>query len=327
MLRFIAFFVALTAGGAFAQSCTGIDQRDTLTLKEQNALSQHLEKVPYPSGNLWQARRGDRTLTLIGTLHVGGNLLAPIAQRATPHVKTADLLMVEATPEDEKAVQQHLAANPAMAFLVEGPTLIDLLPESLWEKVSTAASERGIPSAIAAKSQPWFLALSLAIPPCAMQDIAKGQFGLDKQLMAVARDKTVPVVALEDPLETIALLSSDPLDIQLEHLALGIFDTQLAEDGLATLTALYLEGEHAASIEISRLLARRSAPLDPAEFDALFDETMETLLDQRNLRWIERIESRSETNIAIAFGAGHLSGTAGILALLKNRGYSLTRLD
>lgn len=327
MLRLIVLFLAFSASAVLAQTCAGTDQRTYLSSDERSELATRLSAYAFPEGNIWQARRGERTLTLIGTLHVGGDALSPVFQRAAPFVAQAEALLVEATPEGEQALARQLASDPSIAFLTEGPTLIDLLPAPLWEKIANAARERGIPAVMAAKSQPWFLSLSLAVPACAMRDLAGGALGLDKQLMAVAKENGVPLVALEDPLETIALLSADPLEVQLEYLALGVYDTQLAEDSLATLTALYLEGEHAASIEVSRFLARRSVPIETAEFDALFDEAMEVLLDKRNLEWIERIEENPSETLAIAFGAGHLSGPNGMLSLLQERGYHLTRID
>ena len=327
MLRLLVLCLCLTASTAFSQVCNGADQRESLTPAEQKELTRRLENRPYPEGNLWQAQKGERTITLIGTLHVGGEALAPLREQAAPYVRAAEVLMVEATPEGERALQAQMARDPSLVFLTEGPSLIDLLPAPLWEKIAKAARERGIPGPMAAKFQPWFLSLSLALPACAMQEIASGAFGLDKQMMAVASDASVPVIALEDALETIALLSSDPLETQLEYLALGVYDSKLAEDGLATMTNLYLEGAHASSIEISRLLARRTIPIDAAKFDALFDEAMETLLDRRNIAWIDRIEAHPASVMAIAFGAGHLSGEQGILALLENRGYSLRPID
>lgn len=327
MLRLIALCLFFTASSALAQFCNGSDQRAGLTAPEQAELTKRLATRAYPDGNLWQAQRGDRVITLIGTLHIGGEALTPLRDKAAPYVRQSEALMVEATPEGERALQAQMARDPSLAFLMEGPTLIDLLPAPLWEKIAKAAQERGIPAPMAAKFQPWFLSLSLAIPPCAMQEIASGSLGLDKQLMAVATQSNIPVLALEDALETIKLLSSDPLETQLEYLALGIYDAQLAEDGLATLTNLYLEGAHAASIEVSRILARRTVPIAADAFDALFDEAMEVLLDRRNLAWIDRIEAHPGQTLAVAFGAGHLSGELGILKLLEDRGYSLQRID
>ena len=56
-----------------------------------------------------------------------------------------------------------------------------------------------------------------------------------------------------------------------------------------------------------------------------FPNFVENFLNKRNRNWIPVIENQIEIeNTFIAVGAGHLPGENGILALLRNKGYSLT---
>jgi hypothetical protein len=52
------------------------------------------------------------------------------------------------------------------------------------------------------------------------------------------------------------------------------------------------------------------------------------LLDQRNRRWLPRIEAEMKTGIptAIVAGAGHFSGTNSVIDLLQKRGYKIEQL-
>jgi hypothetical protein len=55
------------------------------------------------------------------------------------------------------------------------------------------------------------------------------------------------------------------------------------------------------------------------------DSTMETILDDRNERWIPLIiEAVQSAPTMIIVGAGHLVGEKGILSLLKKEGYLLS---
>lgn len=308
---------------AHAQFCQGTDQRPYLTDAERQEIAQRIENVPFAEGNVWTATKGDRVLSLIGTVHLGSPALDPLTDAVAPLLNGADALLVEATPEGERALKTRIATDPDLAFLTSGPTLIDLLPPDLWAEIAEAARARGIPGPMAAKFQPWFLSLSLAIPPCAVKAVASGALGLDKRLMAMADDLDIPVKALEDPIETIKMLSSDPLETQLSYLALGIYDSAVAEDSLATLMAQYLEGKHTASMETARILARRHLSIPDAEFDALFDEAMDLLLVSRNHAWMDRIEAEPGQSVVIAFGAAHLGGQEGVLSLLAARGYKI----
>ena len=55
---------------------------------------------------------------------------------------------------------------------------------------------------------------------------------------------------------------------------------------------------------------------------AVFDEV---LLKRRNHAWMPRILSREEEQLVVAVGALHLSGEEGVLNLLAQAGYALTR--
>jgi uncharacterized protein YbaP (TraB family) len=53
--------------------------------------------------------------------------------------------------------------------------------------------------------------------------------------------------------------------------------------------------------------------------------SQEALLDKRNQNWIPLIEKNITSKPTfIAFGAGHLGGKNGVVALLRAKGYTLT---
>jgi uncharacterized protein YbaP (TraB family) len=57
-------------------------------------------------------------------------------------------------------------------------------------------------------------------------------------------------------------------------------------------------------------------------------QTAQRLLDQRNLKWLPRIEAEMKTGIptAIVAGAGHFSGPHSVVDLLQKRGYKIEQL-
>ncbi|RUA34068.1 MAG: hypothetical protein DSY77_07060 [Bacteroidetes bacterium] len=56
-------------------------------------------------------------------------------------------------------------------------------------------------------------------------------------------------------------------------------------------------------------------------------ETRKLLVDQRNLNWIDNIESLiNQDNVFIAVGMGHLGGENGLLNLLAKKGYQLEKV-
>ncbi|MFC6583206.1 TraB/GumN family protein [Sulfitobacter aestuariivivens] len=178
---------------------------------------------------------------------------------------------------------------------------------------------------MAAKFQPWYLSLLLSVSPCALKEMQKGGEGLDKRLMKIAEDAGVPTLSLEPFTTVFNLFARDPLEEQIALLTLGVLPDRVSENATATLKAQYFEEEHMASMEVSRVATRPMVDLPPAEFDALFDDFMDLLVRQRNENWITPIEAAEGDVIVVAAGALHLGGTHGVLNLLFQRGYTLSR--
>jgi uncharacterized protein YbaP (TraB family) len=237
-------------------------------------------------------------------------------------------VLVEAGPLEEAALMDDLARNPALMFTTEGPTLPESLPPETWEALKQALRDRSVPPFLAARMQPAYLSMILGMPPCAMPDIQAGSPGLDKRIIARADEKGIPVRALEphDTLFTVfdTLTPAEQRDMLDVSLALA----SQSEDAFHTLAETYFAEDSRLIWELSRLQAQEDSPLPPAEVDAGFDRMEETLILGRNRAWIPVIEAAAgDGPVLAAFGALHLSGKDGVLALLERRGYTLRRLD
>ncbi|MBE9638883.1 TraB/GumN family protein [Salipiger mangrovisoli] len=326
MFRPFLVSLLLLLPAALHAACEGSDLRLSLTPEEQVERDRMLAAIPYPVGNHWRAERGGKVIHLIGTMHLGDARLDGPVARLTPLVENAGLLMLEMTRTEEADLQKALAADPTMLTL-SGPTLPEMLPEEAWQALATAAKDRGIPAFMAAKFQPWYLSMMLATPPCAMTQL-QGKTGLDMKLQEAARAAGVPTRALE-PFDTVfRLFNAEPIEDQLEMLRTGALDTQTAEDQFATLFDAYFDEAHADTWVISRLIARRALPEAPQEVDAMMEATESQLLTARNRSWIPVLlaaSAETEGPVVAAFGAAHLSGATGILNLLADEGFALTR--
>ena len=325
-IRSLFLSIALMIPGAVMAACTGIDLRDSLSADARAEIAAETAATAYPEGNHWRATKDDQTITLIGTMHLHDPRMAPIVARLSPIIADADLLLVEITSEEEAAMLRAISTDPTIAFLTEGPTLIDLVAPDIWADLAAAAQKRGVPPFMAAKYQPWLLSLTLALAPCATADVAAGKPGLDKQIITAAEAANVPVEGLETFREVLGLMASDPLEEQLRFLPLTVQMERTVEDATATTITAYFEERHAELMAFSRVFARDQVDFPPDEFEVLFAEMMGMLLDQRNLMWMDRIETREERNIVIAVGAAHLSGETGLLKQLAQRGYQLERM-
>lgn len=323
-MRFLlALLVFLTPLPLWA-NCGGIDMRATLDTSQNAEVAQRLADKPFQTGNHWLATKGDKRINLIGTMHIDDPRFIPVVQRLAPVIQAADLLLVEATTEDQKALEKNMAADPSLAFLT-GKTLIDLMPTEDWEALATAANARGIPPFMAAKFQPWYLSLILSMSPCALKEAANGNEGLDAKLLGIAAAADVPTASLEHYTTVFKLFGDDPIEEQIEMLSIGILPEALSENATATLAAQYFDEDHLSAMETSRVITRPVVKMNPADFDVVFDGFINLLVRGRNESWIAPIEAAEGNQIVVAAGALHLGGEYGLLNLLQQRGYTLER--
>ena len=323
----LVFSLAALCGPTFAE-CPRVTPFDDLPKAHQAELQEAAAQEPFSEGVFWRVQKGSLTSYVIGTYHLPDTRVAPLVDQVARILPDLEQLLVEANRDTQSSFETLLASDPSYAFIVEGPTLIDRLTPEEWTKLSSAAQDRGVPPFVAAKYQPWFLGLTLAIPPCALAQISAKEPGLDRQIEALFTDNSLPVSSLDTVEGLLDLLASDPLEEQVEDLRKGLELGMLDLDTDLTAGELYFRQQTGLIWEYTLDKVRRTAG-DRA--DEVMDELAEMeqkLLHDRNTAWAPAIlEAVSNRPTLVAVGALHLSGETGVLPLLQAEGFTLTRLN
>ena len=327
MLRFAVFALALMVGPkVLLAQCGGVNLIDALPPAERAALQMTTDAQPFAEGNLWRATRGDALVTMVGTYHFGDARHDATMTRITPMVDAADLVLVEASPNEERALQKAVADDPGLMLITEGPSLLEQLSPQDWDQLSAAMTARSIPPFMAAKFKPWYVSVMLGIPTCAM-DTVLAQQGLDKRIMDRAAVKGIPVMALE-PFDTLfQMFGNLPAEYQLNMIrSTLLYEDQSADMGF-TLAEVYFAQESRSMWEYMRTLSRTVPGYTAERADAEFARLEEVLIAARNRNWIPVIEqAAAQGPVFVAFGALHLSGSEGVLNLMQQAGWTMERL-
>ncbi|UWQ59449.1 TraB/GumN family protein [Leisingera caerulea] len=323
-MRLFFTIVFLLLPAALWAGCTGTDLRTTLPADDMARLQARAAAAPFAEGNHWIARRGTRTVHVIGTMHISDPRMEPVTARLAPIVREAGLLLMEASPADKAAFEQKLGRTPSLMLITEGPTLIDRLPPEEWDSLAAKARAHGVAPWMAAKMRPWFLALSMAVPPCVLRQ-PDFKNGLDLRLAAAAEQAGVPIRSLEDPMAVIRMLDGDPLEEQVRQLRAFTALLGGGQDDFFTMAKAYFDQQVLHALYLSEQEFLHSDALTRKEREDLWSDAMQELLDQRNKSWIPVIEAAEADTIVVAAGALHLPGVNGVLNLLQQQGYSLER--
>jgi len=320
----IAVLVAVPASAA----CRGRNLINTLAAETQSGLRAAADAAPFAQGNLWQATRGDQVLHLIGTFHLDDPRHDALMARLAPLIDGASTVLVEAGPEEEAALHAALAADPSLVFLTDGPTLPETLAPATWDRLKDALRARSIPPFLGAKMRPAYLSMLLSLPPCALAGLTEPQNGLDARIIARTQEQGIPLRALEPFSVVFDIFSDMTLADQAAMLDLSLALEAQSEDVFATLSDTYFAEDSRMIWEFSRWQALTLPGLDAAQVADDFALMEDRMMTARNRAWIPVIEAAlTDGPVVAAFGALHLSGEDGVLALLQQAGFTLERLE
>lgn len=324
MLRFLAVLLCLTIPPAAFARCDGTDLIAALPAADREALSDRAAATAHANGLLWQASRGDTRITLFGTYHFEHEQTTAHLTALTPLIDRADTIYLEVSNADQSQLQRELADDPSIMFITEGDTLPDLLGEEDWQRLSAEMQARAIPGFMAAKFKPFWAAMMLGIGPCEARNAAAKENGIDKQIGDYATSIGNESRSLEDFRTLLTLFDSFPQDEQLDMIRLLFAWSGNADDLAYTLRQRYLAQEIALIWEFSRHISLEFGGPDAAAEFALFEEQ---LLINRNQGWIDVLmRDAMGKEVFLAVGAAHLPGEDGVLRLLENQGFAVSRL-
>ena len=312
------------AAPALANTCGTVDLFQTMSPEQMAQIEAAEATTPYPTGLLWQAARDGQTVTVVGTMHIPDPRLDDIVAEVGPALAAADLLIIEATRDDETRMAALAVEEPEFFFLTEGPSLIDLLGEEDWALAAERFEAVGVPPFLGAKFQPWYAGMVIGIPPCATLAMAEGQLGLDRRLEQIAEAEGLSVVAIEDGMTVLRSLRGDDLEEGLDDLRFALRSEMTGAEVMSTTIEAYFAGRIAAMWELGRVLSEAEMPGEGA---AMFDDFSQGLLVDRNQLWEADLPKLiGAQDVVIAVGAAHLPGESGVLRSLERMGFEITPL-
>ena len=329
MRHLTAIFLALLSWPSLVDAaCEGQDYRNVLPVEAMQEIRASVEHVPYREGIAFEAVKGDRRLTLIGTVHTSHPAVF-IPEEIAARIRAADLVLLEAPTEMQAEIKRKMRDDPSMMFDFAGPGLRARLTAREHDILSKAFSAMGIDPEMGDKIRPWFAALMLEVPPCEMTALEQGAKLLDDRVEALARETGVAVGGLDEDLEQVLSFFADaPEEKQLHMLRLSLAAGGAANDDLITTgVGGWIDEEFSVMWEVGR--AHAVSLIGEADaVDEWYDLAYEHLIVDRNRSWLTRILRHIEgvRTIVIAVGGLHLPGDQGLLRLLEAEGFASRRL-
>ncbi|MBM3973066.1 MAG: TraB/GumN family protein [Planctomycetes bacterium] len=257
---------------------------------------------------------------LYGTIHLADERVTELPPVVDEALERCDALYTE-LPMDMALLLKQMGRMQ----LPEGTTLRGLLGDALYDDVAAFVRQKGASMAMLDRMQPWAVGAQLGLID-QMKQMA-GKPPLDMVIYQRAKRAGKKVGGLETVEEQVAVFADMTVEEQRTYVSDALANIRAEEaagkNPTDELLRLYLQGDEAA-IEAKVL----EFPLTDAK---LKKRLMARLVDDRNVamadRIVRKLQEAPERAQAFAVGAAHYPGKMGVLELLRQRGYRLTRIE
>lgn len=258
--------------------------------------------------SVWKVTRGESTLYLGGTCHVLRAQDLPLPPEYDLAYAASKRVYFETDIERSKSAEmQQIVAREGV--FADGRTLQKVLTPEAWAAVEKFCSARGIPPAQVQTMKPWLFVLMVTV--IELQRLGVSQEGVDAKYFAKARADGRPIGQLETFEEQVAFITGMAGDKPSDFVLQGLADLDEVAAEFPKLLAAWRAGDLG---ELERMMNH--------ELQTKYPELYRTLIVDRNNAWMKKIDAllaSPEVEFVLA-GAGHMSGTDGLVAQLRARG-------
>lgn len=245
---------------------------------------------------------------LFGTAHMMQKDDFYISETLTGVLEKSDSIFMEVKLDDLHAIMEL----GALMMLPEGETLKDIATEEQYALLKSYVEDSlGQSLALFEKMKPFALQ-ELFLSGFMGEDIASYELWM----LDWCRSNGKPIGGLETVADQMAIFDSIPDSEEIDWIIDIIEGNTDQEAQYDSIVVHYKDGD----IEgLYRDIAFSSPEM--SDYEHLF-------LDNRNRNWIPVIEAAMQHRVVtFAVGAGHLGGPAGVVPLLRARGYTLTPVE
>ncbi|PZQ11278.1 MAG: TraB/GumN family protein [Ancylobacter novellus] len=308
-----------------AADCVGVDLVTTLQNSDAASFARFESSargVANGQGLLWRVEgKGSKPSYLFGTMHsseAAAKSFDDLVLRALSRSRVVATEIPGATTRRVASELRRLVAS--RSFRPEGDSLADLPPD-IRDQVEARIARTGIPAAVAEQLQPWYLALALSRSRCAPVPAGTDVETADARIERLAVEQGSTLTGLETPAEQVDALASIPDAVALRMMREATEKGLKPEDVDRTILGLY------STRRIGYLLAMRG-PVWAGAFDVDgYAEFISSFITRRNAAMVQRaIPLLNAGEAFIAVGALHLPGDRGLVQLIRQAGFSVTRI-
>ncbi|MBH5318995.1 TraB/GumN family protein [Paenibacillus sp. GSMTC-2017] len=272
-----------------------------------------IDTIEDSKGFLWKVEKNGNVVYMLGSIHVASEAMYPLRKEIQEAYEKSDYLSVEVNVVAEKAGLSEYITK--LGTYQDGTTLKDHISAETYETLVQFLTDLKVPTNTLDKFKPW-LAASIISSWNDETSPFKSELGIDRHFINQAiKDKT-PVLELESYESQLTMQDGFSAGIQ-EGMLLGTVQGFYSEDkSTEVLAKMWAEGSE------SELKSR-------VDVTALNEEYYNAMLKDRNILMVDKIDgylkNEKPSTYFVVVGALHMVGDHGLVELLHQEGYKVTR--
>jgi hypothetical protein len=276
-------------------------------------LSSTAEEGGHPV-SMWKLDGGTNSVYLLGSVHLLRADDHPLPSIIDQAYEDAETLIMELDMDDIDPVEAQSLVSE-LGLIQDDRSLSDLMGTEPYAEAEALANGADIPLTMLGKSEPWLAAITVEQLMLARIGF-NPLFGIENHLMEKAAADNKEIIGLETIREQLELLDGMSLDSQRALLLQSLKESIDIQKIMDELVLAWRHGD---------IAFLQDNMLDEMK---LYPELYRTIVVDRNLSWLEKIEELldDEDDYLIVVGALHLIGEDGVPALLTKRGREIQQL-
>lgn len=265
-------------------------------------------------GFLWQVENGGNVVYLLGSIHVANEEMYPLRDEIDEAFAEADYLAVEVDGTVE---------NPNLGAYIEnlgsykdGTTLRDHISPEVYAFLAELLADLEVRTDALDPYEPWYASMILDSLASEGSEY-ESELGIDNYFMNSALEEDIPIVELESFESQFGMYDGFSDELQEQLLIGSIYSFYQEEDSTEGLSEMWMDGD-------VEELAQMAEDMQGNE------EYYNAMLLDRNVLMAQKINGfltgSQPATYFVVVGALHMVGEDGLVALLEEKGYTVTRL-
>lgn len=263
---------------------------------------------------VWKISNGQNELFIAGTVHILPPAEFPLPTEFDKAYQQADSIVLEAKLPDPTDQQAQMAMIQKLAYPA-GETLSQKVSESTYKELKQYLSGLGLNLDELNGFKPGFVLSMMTVMEAHKAGLA-GE-GVDAFYDKQAKKDNKEINYLETAEFQLNMLANIGKDNEEKFILETLKEMSKFKPQLEQLIAAWRAGDIKA---IDSLILAQAKSKDPQGYQSMFTD--------RNRNWIPQISEmlNDKDKELVLVGAGHLAGDDSVLKMLKDKGYSVTKL-